>query len=300
MNTRTQASASADDLSGTGEDSPETLPFDPSSDAGDEAPDPDVARHVTLEASRKGWMPKDKFKGDPDTWVDAQTFLDRGEKINKNLIREVKELRAQIASFEGTREQFKKFHEETIARKDQELDAAIRQLRVQRAEAIREGEDEAAINLEDRIDTLREEQKSLKKQAPAADDTASAQARSEAIMESWIADGNDWFKSDPKLRAYALSMGEELLASGETLRDREFLDKISGLMREEFPAKFRATNPNRHRPSGAESQRQATSTSVAGNRSKADLPAADRALMEEFVKSGWTTEEAFLKSYWSR
>lgn len=36
-------------------------------------------RDFLAEAKRQGWTEKDEFKGDPDKWVDAQTFVERQE-----------------------------------------------------------------------------------------------------------------------------------------------------------------------------------------------------------------------------
>lgn len=252
------------------------------------------AAEVEAEATRSGWVPKDKFKGDPKTWVDAQTFVARGERIATNLSKEVARLKAKLESFEGTRKQFVKFHEETIAAKDKEIADAIRTLRVQKSEATSEGEHEAAVNLEDRIETLKAEQAALKAAEQKSNDPVS-----DPIMDEWIAEGNEWFQKDGRMRAYALALGEELLRDGETLRGREFLDKVTDLMAEEFPAKFGKSAPAPRARATAESSRSATASAPVG-RGARDLPAADRALMKEFVDAGWTSEAEFLKSYWAR
>ena len=41
---------------------------------GEEAPT------IENEAREMGWTDKDGFKGDPEKWVDAATFVDRGRK----------------------------------------------------------------------------------------------------------------------------------------------------------------------------------------------------------------------------
>ena len=269
------------------------------------APTPEDLSRLEAEtaAGQKGWVPKDQYKGDPTKWVDAKTFIERGEKFNLNLQREVAALKAKLESFEGTRKAFTKFHEETIAKKDEELKAAIAQLRIQRSEAQADGDHAGAVAIEDRIDLLRDEQKAIKavvvEPPPAA---APGPNLGDPVLQEWIEDGNSWFESDPKLRDYAVALGEAMIKGGTPLRGRKFLDLVRTKMEEEFPRKFRAASPPAPRPSGAEgaSSNRGSGPAAGGGKTEADLPPEDRALMRQFIKEGWTTKEKFLSSYFSR
>ena len=266
------------------------------------APDPEEAA-----ARRKGWLPKSEYQGDPDKWVDAATFIDRGNKFNKNLQREVEALKQKLADFEGTKAAFRKFHEETLAKKDAELQAAINALRVQRSQATQDGDHETAIALEDRIDELKAERKAFSAveavQPPPADPTTPANPAGlhVEVLNEWIDDGNTWFREDTKLQAYAVSVGEDLIRSGEKLRGRKFLDKVAEIVAEDFPRKFKQrsiTTP----ASPVSSSTPSRSTPSAGTRprTEADLPPEDLKLMRQFIKEGWTTKEKFLAGYFSR
>lgn len=264
-------------------------------------------------AAKKGWVPKDQYKGEPSKWVDASTFLDRGEKFNHNLQREVERLKAQIQSFEGTKAAFKQFHEETLAAKDAELQAAITQLRVERSQAIRDGDDEGAIQIEDRIDLLKEQRKQVKaipegQETPPAGATPNGPDRLDPVLQEWIKDGNQWFQDDPKLRDYSVALGNELIKTGahEGKKGRAFLDLVATKMAEEFPRRFRSKDsaaagakPN-HVEGGAGNPGASSGGGGGKAKTEANLPAEDLALMKQFIKEGWTTKEAFLKSYFSR
>lgn len=261
--------------------------------------DPDPAEAI---ARRKGWLPKSEYTGDPSKWVDAKTFNDRGDRFNKNLQREVESLKQKLSDFEGTKAAFKKFHEETLARKDAELQAAINALRVQRSQATQDGDHETAIILEDRIDELKTERAAFKKveveQQPTAPASNPAGLHVE-VMNEWIEDGNDWFRDDQKLQAYAVAVGEDLIKSGEPLRGRKFLDKVASIVAEDFPRKFR----QRAAASSTSPVESSTAPARGGARrqpSEADLPAEDLRLMKQFIKEGWTTKEKFLAGYFSR
>lgn len=264
------------------------------------------------EASRKGWVPRAQYKGDPAKWVDAKTFIERGERFVVNLQREVSSLKAQIEGFEGTKKAFAKFYEEALEKKDKELQEAITALRVQRSSAIRDGDDEFAVQIEDRIDLLKEQKRELKAlpdtpKAPATDapkDDANPDeppaVKTDPVILEWIEDGNTWFDEDPRLRAYALSVGDRLIKEGETVRGRRFLDKVTAIMKQEFPRKFRDKVPPAvdSLPNHVEGGDNAPN-GKSGGKTEKDLPSEDRALMNQFIASGLTTKEKFLKSYFS-
>lgn len=277
-----------------------------------QSPSPDEVAAIA-EATRKGWVPKADFTGDEKRWVDAKTFLERGERFNKNLQREVQQLKEQLASFEGTKQQFIKFHEQTLAAKQSELDTAISALRVQKSQATAEHEHEQAVALEDRIDLLREQKKDLTKEAaalksddldkPAAGTDEDLEARGAARMaqnaavQEWVDDGNSWFKDDPKLRAYAVSVTEEMLKEGEKSRGRKLLDLVAERVKTDFPRSFK---PDTQPRNNVESGTGRGGKQPAGGKSERDLPAVDRQIMNDLIKGGYTTKEKYLESYFSR
>ena len=266
--------------------------------AGSEKQAPDVE----ALARRRGWVPKEEFTGDSSKWVDADTFVERGNNFSKNLQKELSAVKAELANFKGTAEAFKKFHAEAMKGKQQELDSALKQLKSQHREAIRDGDDDAADALEGRMDVIRKDKEALQKEldnppdAPGAKkdpDPKDAPPEAAKNLAEWVADGNEWFNSDIPMQKYALAIAEDLVSKGETLRGRPFLDKVAKQVRADFPHKF--SNPNRQREGSAESGQQSVKTGP--GRTAKDLPEEDRALMKEFVKAGWITEEKFLKDY---
>lgn len=265
------------------------------------------------DARRKGWLPKEEFEGDPSKWVDAKTFIERGDKFTRNLQRKVADLERKLSDFEGTRAQYKKFMEEQVAKKDAELKTAINALRVQRSQAQSEGDHDTAIELEDRIEALqtsRKEVSDLQAQKPEtpAQNPSDAEAQRQrglhpAILDEWVEDGNDWFKTDAKLRDYAIQVAEELHRQNVPERGRKFLDLIADRMSEEFPRKFasKRTAPSSGVESSSRSASSRTPTpSAAKGRTARDLPAADLAIMRDLVRGGYTTEKDFLNSYFGR
>ena len=76
-----------------------------------------------VEAKQFGWVPQEDFKGNPDEWRDAETFLRRGKEINGFLRKDLDKIMrlnqsqaAELAEVRATMEEFKKFHNETEQR----------------------------------------------------------------------------------------------------------------------------------------------------------------------------------------
>lgn len=252
-----------------------------------------------LEAGRKGWVPKDKYKGDPAKWVDAKTFVERGERFASNLQREVEQLKARLEKFEGNAKAFAEFSKKQLEQKDQELKQALADLRIERARAIREGEDVLVSELDDKIDSVKAQVKEVK-----AIDPEEARQQVDPVLLEWIEDGNSWFKDDAKLRDYAVQVGVEMRSAGETLKGRKFFDLVRARMEEDFPRRFKkaeegakGSGTNLVEGDGGPSGRGSTGYK---GKSEKDLPAEDLALMKEYIKEGWTTREKFLESYFSR
>lgn len=277
------------------------------SDEGESGGEGAIAREADeRDASRQGWVPKDKYKGDPAKWKPADKFLSDGRRFNVNLQREVETLRAQVSSFEGTKQQFIKFHEEALARKDDELKEAIGALRVQRSQAMRDGEDELAVQLEDRIDLLREQQKEVKK-IPQEQETANAgtgispelMAMRKLALDEWLEDGNrEWFDGDTTLRAYAVSMGDQMRKEGDRREGRAFLDAVTDRVKEDFPRKF-AKKEGQPRTDTTSGGAAGGNGPASGGIKVSDLPEEDAKMMRDLIKGGYTTKEKFLASYGS-
>ena len=246
------------------------------------------------QALLKGWKPKSEYKDDPAKWVDAKTFLERGEKFNKNLQKELDAVKRQLAEFKGTAEAFAKFSKEELSRKQSELDATIVELRKAKLEATRSGDDDTVIKLEDRIAMVQDQKKELKALPEVTN--ADVYNSPDPVLRGWVDEGNEWFDNDPKLRRYAVALGKELRESGEKLTGRAFLDKVTDLVKQDFPEAF--TEPGNVRASAVEASR--TNGSRPAGKTERDLPPEDKKLMEQYIKNGWTTKKDFLASYFSR
>ena len=269
------------------------------------------AHDYEYEARRKGWRPETEYTGPEGKWVDAKTFVERGERFTKKLEGEIATLKGQIASFEGTKAQFRKFFDDQMAKRDKEHSDAIQALRVQRSQATRDGDDELAVELEDRIEATRKQQAELKKEATeAAEDrttepTGDQSAVTSPVLIEWIAEGNEWFQKDEVLTKHAIEVGKQMRKDGEKRMGRAFLELVKEQVRSDFPRRFKefeSGSGQRQNASGGAGQGGTGTGNQGGYNGKTerDLPAADLAIMRQFIKEGLYTKESFLKSYFSR
>jgi hypothetical protein len=281
---------------------------DVQADAGNNDHDESIVREQELEASRKGWQPKHKYKGPEGGWKDAATFLADGAKYNSRLQDELAQVKRELADFKGTAKQFADFQQRQIEARDAQINDLVRDLKRQQREAIRNGDDDAADAIDDRIGILQDEHQKVKSDLEKTKQPGDPQAAnrppvvnedgttSDPVVTAWIEDGNTWFRESRPMREYAFATANELMSAGETKRGRAFLDLIREKMEEAFPLKFQNS---RNDPTRRGNMTEAGSGGSGGNRTYTvnDLPEADRELMKVGIRQGWTTEAQFVKNY---
>ena len=287
---------------GTGTTNPAALggPGLPGTQTGYQKPSDDTPDYEA-DAIAQGWKPEAEYKGPPGTWVDAETFVQRGLQINSKLRGELRKLQSQIASFEGTKAQFVRFMKEQMAAKDREHKAAIDALRIQRSEASSEGNHELAVELEDRLEAAQEARQKFKTEAEALEKPETPpQTDLNPIYVDWVANGNSWIQKDSVLAAAALAIGTALREEGDTTQGRAFYNKVKEAVMQEMPERFQRVTGITVRPSTEGVGQSGTGSPRSGSynaTTERDLSEGDRKVMDQLVNSGLITKEQFLKDY---
>jgi hypothetical protein len=183
----------------------------------------DRARHM-------GWVEKERFRGPDDKWVDAATFVRRGEEIlpiiqsqNRKLQEATDNLRRELAEqVKGNKElresigALNEFHEENL----KEQVARVRtELRSELREARKEGDVDKEMELEEKLRELDEKAKKVPDAVKKTETTAPKPAvdvAPDAAFDAWRAlPENSWFGSDRKKTALALEIGREVAEKRE-------------------------------------------------------------------------------------
>lgn len=249
---------------------------------------------IEQQARQEGWVPADEWKGDPDQWRDAETFVQRGREAapilaskNRKLVDEVDSLKSEVAKLRSASDEFRKVANESIERSRQERDQAINQLEQQRAKAITEGDGNKVLATERQIAQLRSEQPQ-----PASQDQWNTQAVNWAQANQWYVRSSKDYDEDRKI--YADGLSDIIMAELPHLRDNPvaYFTELSRRVEKRFEQR----NDNRNR--AAVENSPGTPASPAKAKSFAKLPQEARDGFEQmkFLMPS-LTEEEYLKNY---
>ena len=224
---------------------------------------------VEQQAMEAGWVPKDKYLekegAEEHKWVDAGEFLRRGE-----LFKKIEDQSKQLKDVRSALNEMKKLHSQV---REVEYKRALEALKQQKKEAIREGDADAVIAAEERIDLVKEQVRQFQAEPAVQADSGAEHPEFVAWTEQ-----NSWYKSSAPMKAFADALGRELAGAGNS--PAEVLRKVAAEVRKEFPNKFR--NANQDRPGAVEGTRS-TGTSRSGSFSLTD---DERRVMNTFIRQG--------------
>jgi hypothetical protein len=229
---------------------------------------------VQQEALSSGWVPKEEFNGEQEKWVDAAEFLRRGELFKKIEAqgRELKDVRRALV-------EMKKLHSSV---QEVEYKRALETLKAQKKTALEEGDADAVIAADERIDLVKEQQRQL---ATVQEDIPQAGEAHPEFVE-WT-QRNQWYTSSTPMKAFADALGQELASQG--LTPPQVLKRVEEEVRKEFPNKFQ--NPRQNRASPVENGNSRSSSSS----SSFQLSPDERRVMQTFVRTGAMTEAEYIK-----
>jgi len=229
---------------------------------------------IQQEALDNGWVPQNDFHGDKEKWVDAAEFLRRGELFKKieAQSREIKDVRKALV-------EMKKLHADV---REVEYQRALDTLKAQKKNALEEGDADAVIAADERIDLVKEQQRQLKQEVAEAPQREAGEEHPEFV--DWKAK-NNWYVSNTPMRAFADALGAELAQQG--MAPAAVLKKVEQEVRKEFPTRFQ--NPRQERASSVEG-----GTAKGGSSSSFQLTPEERRVMQTFVRQKVMTEAEYV------
>lgn len=209
---------------------------------------------IESSARALGWKPKNEFRGPPDKWRPAETFMeattnpailannlrvmsDRYRTLENTHRTTTQQLTAKLDEATGMvgtlTERFRTVEERTYAR-------ARKELLTERDKAISEGDTAAVHRLDADVQEL-DAGKPPPKTAAPAQPAAPAAPTLDPEIAAWSA-RNDWFFKDPEMQASANAASAALRANAETagLPIGEHLARVDAIVKRTFPEKFAA------------------------------------------------------------
>lgn len=228
---------------------------------------------IEQKAMEMGWVPQDQWDGEADSWRPAKEFVDRGE-----LFKKIDDQNRTIKELKKTQEALAK-HNARIA--EVEYKRALETLKKQKREALADGDADAVIEIDDRIDAVKEAQREVQAQPAPQQDVVNP------VFAAWQ-EKNSWYNTNRAMRAFANEVGLEAAKNG--MSPVEALEHVTKEVKKEFADKFQ--NPRRTAPGAVEG---ATPKGGKTTSDRFELTDDERRAMDRFVKQGIITKEKYIE-----
>ena len=212
---------------------------------------------VQKEAEALGWIPPDRFRGEPERFVDADVYLEKGKEVlpilratNEKLRNELTSLRttsdAQAKALRDAQTAIDNIEERHSAATARAVEKAKVDVKAQLAQAMKEGDHEGAAELTSQLTELNavDTEAPVKKQEPVK----VAAAAVDPAVAAWVAEKAPWYGTNKRKTALAMGIAQEIRESEPGLVGRPFLDRVAAEVEKELaPA---ATQPPVDRTEG--------------------------------------------------
>jgi len=242
---------------------------------------------INVKASKMGWVPLEKFKGDPERWTDAETFVRRGEEVlpivrknNERLTQRLDVLENENATTKQllkaateALKEFQTYHEEDSKR---QYDRALEKLKSDKKDALRESDYDAVVEIDEAMKVLGEQKAKVEKKVTLPEVPTQNDPSQDPIFKSWVNENADWYGKDKQRTAYAESIGAFLSTMEPDLKGKAFLERVAEEVDTKFGLPGKETKADR-----VEGSRQGSGR--AGSvKTYADLPPDAKASCDKF------------------
>lgn len=268
--------------------------FDASAPKQEATPDPDEER-----AARMGWAPKEQWRGPPDKWVDAKTFV---ERANPAILLERMDKMAR--EFDENSKRLERMNARALERQQAEFQQQIEDMRRQRDEAVMQraqngdiaGARQVAQQWDNHINQT------------VANNTSSDPPDTEVSTRSWM-QAHPEFASNRRFAAAATAELDQVIKDmgnqpGVTYAD--FYAELDKRLAEDFPHVYqKQQGQQKPAANGAPppDMRQMDGVRISAKKTTnyaSRLPAAARAQGERFVKQGAFKDlESYAKDFFN-
>lgn len=248
-------------------------------------------RDYEAEARQHGWMPKEEFKGDPDRWSDAKTFVDRTDEVLPLVKKEKRILKQE-------NETLKRDMRHMVARFDtiekRAYERAMADLEKRHTEAVEMGDVAGATKATKDMVAL--ERETVAAPAPPA----SEQDVMEALIE--FRDDNPWYDKGGVERDYADLLAQKHAGEAKKMPPSEFFAMIGDKVREKYKDRL---GKNEEDDDDPKPRRKVLSPVEGGGprrprggKSGADLPPEAVRTADRFIRMGIIKDrDAYAKTF---
>lgn len=242
---------------------------------------PEVEEATLTESQQKaadiGWVPKHKFKGNPEDWVDADEFM------RQRPIRE--RLSAQYAETKSLKKRLDAVIKYQTNLEQKVREKVIAEFEAKKKEAVKFGDVEAYEAADQELKKVAAEE------LPKFDEEEEAKPVPEIpdFVQKFAKD-NPWFETDPDMQAVMVRRTEILTGQGMELQ--QAIGEALKHVKATFPSKF--ANPNKSKPPPVMSGNREARPQSGSKRTMASLSHEERSVYHSL--KGVMTEKQFLDS----
>lgn len=250
-----------------------------------------TAAQVEAAAREMGWRPQAEFRGDTAKWVDAETFVSRGEHFlpilradrtrlqakTAELASSLEETRALLSASQEAIAELRRFHDEDTSR---QVAKARKDLISEIKQAREDGDVDKEFELQSEVTKLDAAVKATPKPTAAPAPAKPAPTVTDPEFVAWEAD-NQWFRTDARKHALAMSIATELRQNpaNAKLVGRAFYDRVGEEVDAYLAPADRTSKVGSSRSGGGNAPAPAPA-----ERTFSDLPAEAREACATFAK----------------
>lgn len=232
---------------------------------------------VEALAKEMGWKPKENFGGDESDFVDAKSFIRKGQDIQDSMRKSLKNQKRQLSDMSSNIVELKQHNERAYKAEVANLKKELTSLAAQKKEAIADGDVEKVSEIDEQIDTVKE---SIAEPGPKSKEIQSDNPE----FDEWEKE-NPWY-ADPEMARYADSIADENKGLSFKRASALATKRVKEAFPDKFPAKKTETT-TRVEGSGRKGP--------AGKFTEADLTDSQKSIMKQFVKQGIMSKADYIK-----
>lgn len=270
--------------------------------APDENADPggsEDARDFESEAREMGWVPQDEWRGDPNRWSDAKTFVEKGETFIPFLQADRRKLQEKLEAKDAEFEQRLKRMEAMSTKREEaikaQFDNELQRIRNEQRAAVADGDTE-------KFDALERQRESLSKQSADAfrvedDEPADPHKSYEKKVADWAAE-NPWYNENFELATKAENYSQFLMRRNPGMQLEDNLRMTAEYIRKEHPEAY-GGKPQRRSPVDSGPQFNSAPNGRKPSKGYKDLPREAQEAAQLDVSQGlFKSKEEWAKEYW--
>jgi len=255
------------------------------------------------EARLQGWVEKEDFRGDPVSWVDAETFVKKGREINPILRANNEQLKRSISNLERQNSnlirELSDLRKQQVAINKRDFTTTVNEIKSLRMQALRAGDEEKFLQLDNRLDTLLNKRRELigEEDVSTGEGNSPPQENYDPEFMAWVED-NNWYGRDEFRTTAVNHVAEVMRERYPNLTGRKFLDAVLRESKRRYPEDFGVRTTSSRNVIG-DFGNPTTIVRHGNGRSERDLPEDARKAMSQFVEDKLGTKEQYLKLYFN-